>query len=528
MRRLSATQSKQPFLLDGPPLESLSQSLWLSLAGGDARISNLHLQAVQAPMISELKIRVVYPEYLQRSTQSRWGEEILPYKTGLRIPRGSQITLLIQASKQVDRCEFLSIRSDQTASETEGQSVHLTQPSNALEIPIGELDTNLLLEFRLWDTSGICSSRVQQFVLATILDEAPKVDMVLDGIGTSVTENVSIPVVGKVEDDYDVRDVWLEVVAGEGSTVRFDMEGDVASELRSTLDFREQKDAGRVPITTGSTIAITVAADDYFDLRSEPQVGKSPTVQLAVVIPDQLLLLLDRREAAMRKRLEQIIGEVSQLRTLLANIERRNAGEQVDPQPTTADDQPIPETPEERSERLLRIQLLRSQQAMSQISKSGSELSGVEKEIAQIAKELINNRIDSVDRRTRWQEKIQLPLRTLLDNEWVELSRNTQDLEKLFAKGASAPAPASTPVPGEGAGDGDALGEVGPLIGDAIKQNDGVLIMLHSILADMLEIQDQTAIIDMLREIIDNSNALIEETKEYKKEQDRNALDFLQ
>jgi hypothetical protein len=65
------------------------------------------------------------------------------------------------------------------------------------------------------------------------------------------------------------------------------------------------------------------------------------------------------------------------------------------------------------------------------------------------------------------------------------------------------------------------------LIGAAIEKNNEVAAILQSILADMLEIQDQTAIVDMLRDIIENSTQVMDETKSYKKAQDKKALDFL-
>src|SRR5690606_13951905 len=157
-------------------------------------------------------------------------------------------------------------------------------------VPLGVLETNMLMEFRLWDTFGICSSRVQQFVFSATVDQAPQVDMILDGIGTSVTENVVIPVQGKVKDEYDVQSTWLEVVAGEGQTIRFNVDHSVDGEVEYQIDMKEQRDSNVVAINAGSTVALTLAADDYFDLTDEPQIGKSATAQLSVVTPDQLLL----------------------------------------------------------------------------------------------------------------------------------------------------------------------------------------------------------------------------------------------
>jgi hypothetical protein len=152
---------------------------------------------------------------------------------------------------------------------------------------------------------------------------------------------------------------------------------------------------------------------------------------------------------------------------------------------------------------------LRSQQGLSQVSKSEGELNGVEREMDQISKELVNNRIDSIDRRTRWQEKIQQPLRSMIDTPWKSLATQVGLLEKLFSKNPDDSEAARL------------------LIGVAIEKNNEVAAILQSILADMLEIQDQTAIVDMLRDIIENSTQVMDETKSYKKAQDKKALDFL-
>jgi hypothetical protein len=222
------------------------------------------------------------------------------------------------------------------------------------------------------------------------------------------------------------------------------------------------------------------------------------------VTPDELLLLLDRREAAMRKRLEQIIGEMTQLRDLLLILERKPTSQpSTESNPT---DPPAIVNQEEEATKFNRLRLLRSQQALSQVAKSEGELNGVEKEIQQIAKELINNRVESVDRRTRWQDKIQQPLRSLLDTKWAEFAKQVSELEKLFAKSP------------------DEQTRIDGLNRSSVEKNNEIIVDLNAILSDMLEIQDQTAIIDMLRDIIDDNGSLIEETKGLKKERERKEL----
>jgi hypothetical protein len=97
----------------------------------------------------------------------------------------------------------------------------------------------------------------------------------------------------------------------------------------------------------------------------------------------------------------------------------------------------------------------------------------------------------------------------MIDTPWKSLATQVGLLEKLFSKNPDDSEAAKL------------------LIGVAIEKNNEVAAILQSILADMLEIQDQTAIVDMLRDIIENSTQVMDETKSYKKAQDKKALDFL-
>jgi ribosomal protein L29 len=511
MRRMPAIDKKQGFLLDGPPLESISQSLWFSIVGGDARLSNLRLNAVDAPMIVDMQLRVQYPGYLQRSTQSRWGEEELSYRTGLRLPQGTSVELVLKANKKVRRCDFVLMGSqDPSEGSPKEQTFQLENVSESFQVPLGVLNSNVLAEFRLWDTDGICSSRVQQFALSAIIDQPPQVDMILDGIGTAITEIALIPIMGKVKDEYDVDQTWVEATLDENSPLKIPTSRTNNSDIDFAIDCKELRDSGRLPTKAGSTLAIHLVASDFYDLKSEGHLGKANTVQLSIVTAEQLLLLLDRREAAMRKRLEQIIGEVGQLKDLLMTMNRRETDPTTSPElsPAVPVGSSAEGVQEDEKQKKSKLQLLRSQQALSQLSKSEGELKGVEKEIAQISRELINNRVDSVDRRTRWQDKIQKPLLQVLEKDWIPFSNDLASLEKLFLKSPESSDDAKR------------------LLGRSIEQNILILAALQTILADMLEIQDQTAIIDMLRDLIDNSSQMIDETKGYKKQQDRKALDL--
>ncbi len=516
MRRLTADKQQQPFVLDGPPLESVNDSLWLSVTGGDARISDLKLRSVEAPLVTELQINVTYPEYLQRSTKTTWGNETIPYRTGMRLPQGSQLELLLKTNKSVERCDFVIVRAGDSAEKSQPeQTMAISEKQSAFQMPLGSLDGNLLLEMRLWGEDGICSSRVQQFVISAINDQPPQVDLVLQGIGTSITENAMLPMVGKIKDDYDVKDAWVETVLDANPLLKTPLSIQPDGKAVSQLDLKVMRDGGQLDAKVGSTLGLNVAAEDYLNLRNEPHVGRASPIQLAVVTPEQLRILLERRELAMRARLEQIIGELSQMRDLLVNMQRaskdtlpatekeKDRGAATDAAaPTDASaEMDAAEAEENSPARRERMQMLRSQQAESQMTKSEGELRGVEREISQINQELINNRIDSIDKRSRLEDKIRKPLLDVLDVAWAPMATDIRAIEKNFSKPTKSDASLSELLP------------------SSIAKSNQIIASLTAILNDMIDIQDFNEVLDMVRGMIEDQSKVLEKTKQEQKKQ---------
>ena len=512
MRRLTADKQHQAFVLDGPPLESVNESLWLSVTGGDARISDLELSSVDAPLVTQMQINVTYPAYLQRSTKTTWGSETLPYRTGMRLPQGSQLELRLQTNKSVERCDFVVVRARDTADKASlpEQSIAIEDKQSTFQIPMGNLDGNLFVELRLWGTDGICSSRVQQFVVSAISDQPPQVDLVLQGIGTAITENAILPMTGKIKDDYDIKGAWIESVLDTNPLLKSPINVESDGKASSQIDLKAMRDGGQLVAKVGSTLGLTMAAEDYLNLGAEPHIGRASPIQLGVVTPEQLLILLERRELAMRARLVQIIGELSQMRDLLFNIQR--AAKSVlpesssEPAASAAKEQDANSDDANTPERLERIQMLRSQQAESQMTKSEGELRGVEREITQINQELINNRIDSTDRRTRLEDKIRKPLIEVLDQSWTPMADDVRTIEKGYSKLSKAQT------------------NVVELLPIAIGKTNQIIVALTAILDDMVNIQDFNEVLDMVRGMIDDQGKVLEKTKQ---EQKKQLLDLL-
>jgi len=144
--------------------------------------------------------------------------------------------------------------------------------------------------------------------------------------------------------------------------------------------------------------------------------------------------------------LEQVIGEISQMRDLLVILQKsyrislekkeiappavqpKNGSNESESNTAANSDQENENSPEREQ----RLQVLRSQQAAAQMTKSEGELRGIEREIHQINQELINNRIESIDRRTRLEDKIRKPLLIVLDQSWPPLALDVHSIKSCF------------------------------------------------------------------------------------------------
>ena len=138
--------------------------------------------------------------------------------------------------------------------------------------------------------------------------------------------------------------------------------------------------------------------------------------------------------------------------------------------------------------------------------KSEGELRGVEKELHQINRELINNRIDSADRRTRLEDKVRAPMLIVLDQKWPLLSKEVLLLEKTLTRREQPEA--DTPLK----------------MDDSIEKTNEIIVLLNTILNDMIDIQDFNEMIDMVRGILDDQTKLYDKTKQEKKKQDLELL----
>jgi len=278
--------------------------------------------------------------------------------------------------------------------------------------------------------------------------------------------------------------------------------------VEAVLDFRQWRAQPDGPVLKPKdklTLALK-AADKYNLGGSGPNVGSGERYQLDVVTPEALLAMLESREIGLRRRFELIVQEVTQCRDLIQRTVKPPVESKLDPEDAAGAKEPgdKPPDPAKAAERAQALRLLRTQQALQQARKSAQELLGVATAFRDIREELINNRVDTEDRKKRLQELIADPMQAAGEELFPELDRRLEALERLLLEDLNAKRY------NIGLGQAEATA--------ALEQANRILAELEKILQQMLDLETFNELLDIVRQLIKDQERLIDETtKERKK-----------
>ena len=246
------------------------------------------------------------------------------------------------------------------------------------------------------------------------------------------------------------------------------------------MDVRDLVTDGELDeLEPGGAISVYAEASDRYDLGAT-HLTRSELFRLRVVTPEALLALLERRELAMRARLEQTIDETRTLRDTLDQLRRR------------AFESPDEITDDDEAKRQIQVNRLRVQQSGLQASKTSDELSGIATALNDMLLEMVNNRVDSVDRRERISTGVRDPLKKIVEDPLARLIAQLEQVEQSVDKPAQAAEKTAV----------------------AVQQAEEVLLQLTAVLEKMLDLESYNEILDIVRGLIDDQEELSEETKE--------------
>jgi hypothetical protein len=480
MRRVGrVVDGFQSFVLDGPPLSDLAESFDFSVRGLDDRLEDYRIEAVEPPAITAMNLVVRYPDYLRGEGSGEVDLET-QYQAGLRLPEGSDVTLIASSSRPLGEVDVV-LKSDVGLQPT--LPLVLSPDRTEVSLPIRRFSAATTVRIVPRDEDGISAQASYRYFLGLVLDEPPLLEIELDGIGSAVTPIAKIPIQAFARDDYGIERLDVSVAqAGESSEAApaatvsppLDREGKGSV----TLDLRDLVAAGQLPeLVPGGAIHLFGEATDAYDLGSN-HVTRSEVFRLQLVSAEQLLALLERRELALRARLEQTIGETRNLRDTL-NLLRRGF--------QAATDNQLDEIERTRE---LQLRRLRVQQSGLQASKTSEELAGIVASLDDILREMVNNRVDSVDRRERIGEGVRDPLNQIVEEPLRELRDQILQIEQSIAEPAIAAEKSIS----------------------AVESAEDVLLRLTAVLDKMLDLESYNEILDMVRELIEDQQHVLDDT----------------
>ena len=526
MRRVGrVVDGAQSFVLDGPPLAGINESTWISVRGLDSRLDDFRIEAVPPPAITQMQVVTTDPVYLKPDDADAPATRTADYQSGLRVREGSTVRLVGKSTMPLGNVAVRLLRGNE---EISGELAKIDADAMGFSVAIPNMREPATIVVVPEDKTGITAQLPYRYFLGVVIDDSPEVEMRLRGIGTAVTAVAKIPIAGKATDDYGINEAKIDINAvntptaddatvepAEGGVAKLETPppGSFASEpivadrdgnFSLTIDLRSMAEASRLsvpdPEAKGLAAAINLIAEvsDKYDLDGEHRT-KSELFRLEVVTPERLLMLLERRELALRARLEQSIDETRELRDSLDGLRREAAGDSTEAAggsnesaDADANYKSEPENPIAKDEsRQQQIFRLRAQQNGLQASKTGDELSGIAESLDDLLIEMQNNRVDSVDRSERIGTGVRDPLRAIVKGDLTKLRLEIGEIEAV----------AATPV---------AIAEKSA---QAVKTAEDVLIELTAVLEKMLDLESYNEILDMVRELIDSQDGLIEETK---------------
>ncbi len=189
-------------------------SIDFDVVGGDHRVRDYRIEVVDRPSV-QLTLQCEYPDYMITEDSFDFPYEIAVSRT-VEIPRGTKLTLKAEATKPLQRVMLLP---DEMIEGDMEREIPLDDPTNfTLEIP--NLDTDQLLQFTLLDTDQVAAKEPVRLSIVAMPDLPPEVDARLRGIGTAVTPDVVIPLVGELHDDHGLDRAFWDFVVTNGEQQR--------------------------------------------------------------------------------------------------------------------------------------------------------------------------------------------------------------------------------------------------------------------------------------------------------------------
>ncbi len=482
--------------------KSVLAPLEFYVVGGDDRQGPYHLEVVDSPTIIRMTLHCEYPAYMHREPRD------IPVAGLMQLPRGTRITIHAEANKPLLAAQVDDVADENTpithpldvAGEHGG-------PQSSFQFGLQPLDADKTLLFTLRDVDGIRSREAVRLSLAAVADEPPQVNVQLKGIGTAITSLAQLPAAGEVSDDYGVNKIWFEVRVDDGPAQQTPLRAAIAGQEKlAVADVLEVRDLQLQP---KQKLHWAVQAADGFALAGGPNVGSSQRYLLDVVTPEQLRAMLEARELMLRRRFETIYEELTDTRNLLSGVttllkEREpRAATAEKPAPAPAGREPGDAAESDGNPPDAARQAVQVERVLQNSQRSAHETLQVALAFDDIREEMINNRVDTEELKTRLKDGVADPLKRIVEERFPKLEDQLKQLSAQLADPQAAPR----------------------LQTAAVAQMDAILLEMKQVLDKMLELETFNEALDMLRQIINAQEKVNADTKTKQKQKLRDLLE---
>ncbi|NBP87180.1 MAG: hypothetical protein EBU59_01445 [Planctomycetia bacterium] len=459
----------------GHTLRDVSEDLDLEIRGGDARLRGLTIIAVEPPTLASLELTVTPPSYIGGAARP------LPATRLVEVPAAATVTLTATASKPLSQAVIRKLPAADAEPESAAKviaTLNTSQPADRTTDQEGrggsdtvrqvtgtvtEVLTDCTLDISFTDTTGISNQQPIRFQLLARPDEPP-------------------PVVGTMEDDHGLNTAAIQIRRlPRGETEAAVTSHPIAvAESSPVATLTPAKPASiavaTVAATVGDRLELTVTAEDRCGLASGPQVSRTDPWSLQVVPPEKLLAMLEAREIILRRRFESLLADFQQTRDRLAANRPGEPGESAPSPPALM---------------------------ASRLAEAANRASGETTEIAQafreIAHELANNSLLTAELEGRLVRQIAAPLEGIVSGA----------IRQLTAACRSARTAAPTPP------------------AELLTLTDTCLDQLRAVLDRMIELETFNEVVDSLRKLIEQQEAIQQETERQRKQRARDVLQGL-
>ena len=497
----------QLYSIDGQPLSGMLADVEFQILGGDHRVGPFRIRVVDEPDVVASSMDCQFPSYMVDEDLLLWTDRNIEWTGQARLPQGTTLTVRAKSNKTLDKVYALQA----------GQPTKIIEPSGReFQFDVPSLKDSTSVRFFLCDTDGVVAENPHTMTFQPIDDRTPSVETRLIGIGTAVTPDVRIPVEGSVSDDYGLDRTWIEIEIGQSPKLEEELEPGLEGEIGSVVDFRQRRqtmgEGYQLQAGPDSTLGLVVKAVDKFDLGGAPNMGVGNRYVVDVVTSNELIRILERAEVGQRRRLEQIYLELVDAKNYLIRSKSKsdNRNELVEPGESSVE--PGEVSSDEEELRANEMRLLFSQRAILQNDKSSQEILGCAAAFDNIRLQLINNRIDTEDRKKRFTEQIIGPLRLIGGQSMQQLRGQIVALEKKLKQLQARP------------DDLEFSNDCDQIAANSIKKITEVLTQLDDVLNVLIKYETQNELLDIVRKMIKDQQQLMDRTK---KERQREAFEGL-